>query len=330
MNIFGLGRVFAIKYAADSSLRDVARDIKLMANSYALDTSKKGIVHQLATMGDSFCKHLIEDMTSLVNEIDVLIEQPTQDSLLLIFADIINEIIENKDRVVSSIKHAFKLNTEADRNYANMLAHKFDDRVTRIAEGLKRRIPTIKRYCSPEFIEITKDVLAEGVHAHRMDLSKMKLFIFSHSAEAQKYGLTSLDVLQKLLEYPSMREKLTTVINAIDRGHFPKDGPAILEEAQLIARRMSMMQPNATLEMPEEAFQDAIKILTDPGEFASHVGLDAKKRLELERNVESGGLDGSGETEGVMSEEELEKAIKQRDKQGRSLLLDQLLRIKHT
>jgi hypothetical protein len=246
--------------------------------------------------------------------------------LLLIFADIVNEIIENKDRVVNSVKHAFKLNTEADRSYANMLAHKFDDRVTRIAEGLKRRIPTIKRYCSPEFIEITKDVLSEGVHAHRMNLSKMKLFIFSKSAMAEKYGITSLDVLQKLLDYPPMREKLTTVINAIDRGHTPKDGPAVLEEAREIAMRIGIMQPNATLEMPEHDFRDAINILTDPGEAAAHVGVDAKKRLELERDVETGALDGSGETEGVMSDEELEQAIKQRDKRGRNFLLDQLLR----
>ena len=51
---------------------------------------------------------------------------------------------------------------------------------------------------------------------------------------AQHYKLDNIDVMQQVLSYPETREKVTTLVNAIDRCHIPADGPEVMAEAQAI------------------------------------------------------------------------------------------------
>ncbi len=72
---------------------------------------------------------------------------------------------------------------------------------------------------------------------------------------AQFYKLDNIDVMQKILQYPETREKLTTLINAIDRGHIPADGPEVMAEARAIKSWLdSKEQTNlpALEQMPEK------------------------------------------------------------------------------
>jgi hypothetical protein len=354
MRIENIGRILAIKYAQQlpsnidkqGVLEDIARDVKGALQSYVFDTtSKNPIIQYLDRRGyggtiDLFVKYLISESLTLYTKIDELIKEPVQDRLLMIMMNIKNDILQGKKAVVEALKHSLKLNNESSRNEANRLASKFDITVTNLADNLTRKGRIVYKYCSPEFQEIAADIIKAKVESQRMPLTKMQLFIFAHTPVAEKYGLTSIEILQRLLEDPEMREKLTTVINAVHRGHnFPKNGPEILEEAQAIAKRMQMQQPNKTLELPEGDFREALNVFVDPAERASHVGVDAKKRLEEERAIESGGPEGSGETE-TMSPEELEQKIQERDElarknqeqlnkpnKERSFLLDQLLRM---
>ena len=85
-----------------------------------------------------------------------------------------------------------------------------------------------------------KETPLEGgaVSQVRKPLSKEKLRMFMLTPAAQAYGLDNLDVMTGVLEDPELREMLTTVINAVDRGHVPKDGSDIALIAKDIKKRI--------------------------------------------------------------------------------------------
>jgi hypothetical protein len=68
----------------------------------------------------------------------------------------------------------------------------------------------------------------------RKPLPRQKLWMFMHSRAAQTYGLDNMYVVEQVLFYPETKEMLTTLINAIDRGHMPIDGPAMMAETAKI------------------------------------------------------------------------------------------------
>lgn len=86
----------------------------------------------------------------------------------------------------------------------------------------------------------------------RKPLSKEKLLMFSNTLAAQTYGFNSLEMLEKLLDEPGARDKLTTLINAIDRGHIPKDGPEIMSITKSIREYIDSLSTNKDIFEGEE------------------------------------------------------------------------------
>ena len=83
--------------------------------------------------------------------------------------------------------------------------------------------------------------------------------------------------MQRLLSFPEMRSKLTTLINAIDRGHIPVDGPEIMSEVQDLRKWLSDKETNTgafeqektpTPRSPEDWFETGTEpehqVLGDP------------------------------------------------------------------
>lgn len=284
----------------EAVLKDVAEKIKDIYRSRII-VSKDNILQFLANAGSLFAKNLINDMTYLAADVHKLIQQPFQDQLLLEMANCRRDILDNKEEMRQAVHHAVKVNRESDRNYREQLKSKLEQTLWRIERMLIEQGDIVKDFCTPEAAQLASDILSGQVSPKRRELNKEKLLMFSRTPMAAKYGFDHLDILQKLLEDPEMKIKLTTLINAVDRGHFPKDGEAILQEAQQIARQMPP-EVSPIHEMPEDEAQRIFRAKLDPSEHWSEEMHQRKKEL-AEENA----------NEPIDDPEKLEQQIQERD-----------------
>jgi hypothetical protein len=285
----------------EALLRDVAKKIKDIYTS-RIATTKDNILQFLVNADDLFSKHLIEDMTSLASNVDRLIQEPTQDNLLLEMANVRRDILDNKQGVREALHNSVKIRRESDKNYREQLKSKFEQTLWRIEQTLIEQGNIVKEFCTPEVVELTKNILSGKVEPRRKELSKQQLLTFSLTHPAKKYEVDSLEILEQLLKLPAIKGKLTTVINAINRGHNPKDGVAVLEEARRIAHKIRMSKPTSVHEMPEDEAQEAFRAKLDPGEHWSDEMTKKKKELAEEPEEFPG-----------MEPEKLEQEITNRD-----------------
>jgi hypothetical protein len=80
-------------------------------------------------------------------------------------------------------------------------------------------------------------ILGGAVDPKRKELSRQTLWFFIHGNYAAiKYGLDDEYVFNKLYDDLEVREKLTTLINAVSRGKIPKDGPEVMAAAKEIKK----------------------------------------------------------------------------------------------
>jgi len=290
----------------ESQLKDAAKKIEDCYKARVI-SKKYNTLRILEGFGDLFSKSLIEDMGSLVSSLDKLVKgtDKDRDLFLLEMANIKSDIINNRDRVKQEIMDSWEINRESDRNRLKQMVYTFLEALAYIERIFKEVTEIIEKYCSPAFVELTHKILSGKIEPVRKALNKDQILTFSRTFYAKKYGIDSLDILERLLRSPAIREKLTTVINAVNRGKIPKDGPAILEEAQKIAEQIGKETPNIVHEIPEEDAQEAFKAKLDPAEQWSHEMNEQKKYKAKENAEEFPGL----------NPEVLDKNVEKRDKE---------------
>lgn len=307
-----LASLFELKYdlmaeaiepsGKEKILNNVATKIKDIYHSRVI-TKKDNILQFLANVGDRFSQHLIEDMTYLATDIDHLIKQPNQDQLLLEIANLRRDIADNKEPIRQALHNAVKINKESDKNYREHLKSKFEQTLWRIEQMLMEQGKVVMDFCSPEAVQLTQEIISGKTTPQRKELSKDKLLSFSRTPIAEKYGFDNLEILQKLLEDPEMKNKLTTVINSVNRGHIPRDGEAVLAEAKYISQQMQNKMPSPINELSEEEAQQAFKSKMDPAEHWSEEMNQRKKELKEEDADKP-----------IDDPEKLEQQVKERDK----------------
>jgi hypothetical protein len=265
---------------------------------------KNNILRFLASLGERVSKHLIEDMADLAAEVDQLIQQPSQDQLLLQMANIRHDIAESKQSVRQAIHNSVDptlpfAQREKERKH---LKSKFEDVCFRLERMLIAQSDMVKQYVSPEAIQQVGNILSGKVSPKRKALPDKVFTDFALTSEAKKYGVDDLEVLAKIKDDPELKELLTTVINAIHRKQTPKDGNKLLQVATQIAANLPR-QPTPVFEMPEEQAQQALQIKMDPGEQWSDEMLKRKQELAQER-----------EEQPMEEPEKLEQQIQERDR----------------
>jgi hypothetical protein len=130
-----------------------------------------------------------------------------------------------------SIHNSVTVSKISDQNYRTQLKSGFETNLKNISFGLEKQARLLKSLLDKE-----TPMAGGSVEPQRKELSKEKLLMFMHTPAAQKYGLDNLDVMTQILQYPPLREKITTLINAIDRGHYPIDGSEVMAETQEIKK----------------------------------------------------------------------------------------------
>jgi len=230
-----------------SSLSDVMVPIKEnLISAYNLyvnsNTAKEPVLQIVADLGEPFSKNVIKKMESIIANIDVLAESPAL--LFNMINNLLGSIQEFKDdpekKIRNFIHDNIRVTKQSERNFRELIKSKFEMVLYRLSGVLEKQAKILRAFL-PKEVELKGGVITP----QRKQLSKEKLLSFSRTRAAKIYGLDSLDVLEKVLSYDDLREKLTTLINAIDRGHVPFDGIEIAAETQKIMEDFKNKQNNA-------------------------------------------------------------------------------------
>lgn len=250
MRIVRLADLFELKYHLKSeaaSISEVMDEIKKdLISSYNLyvnsGTAKDPVLQMVADAGEPFSGFLIREMEKTIAKIDLLAENPvTLFKQLNKMLGLIQEVKSDPEkRVRQFIHNSVRVNKESDRNYREQLKSKFETILYRLSTVLEKQCKRLTAF-------LPKEVPLEGgiVSPERKQLSKDKVLSFTRTRAAQMYGLTSLDVVEKVLSHEDLKQKLTTLINAIDRGHIPVDGPEIMQATKEIMESFKARETNA-------------------------------------------------------------------------------------
>lgn len=250
MRITRLAKFLEAKYYLKSeahSLSEVITDVKKALisayNTYVnSDTAKEPVLQMAASIGEPFSNHLIKQMEKTIANIDMLAESPA-----LLFKQVnnmlgmIQAVKDDPEKSVRNYLHdAIRATKQSEINYRERFKSKFEMSLYRLSSVLEAQAKLLSVF-------LPKDApLAGGVISpERKNLSKEKLLTFTRTTAAKLYGLDSLVVMEKVLQDDDLRQKLTTLINAIDRGHIPVDGPEIMQATKEIMEAFKAKQNNA-------------------------------------------------------------------------------------
>lgn len=225
MRLIRLAKILELKYGLQSnasSIQEVFNDIKRdIINSYNLyvdgNKAKEPILQLLSDNGEKSSKLIINTFEDTIANLDKYSPVQLFNRVNKILG-IINEVKINNS-VREFIHDLIKINKESDKKYREHVKSKFEMVITRLSSILEKQAKILNKF-------LPKNLPLQGgvVEPQRKELSKDKILRFMLTPEAVNYGLDNVETLEKVLFYPDLKEKFTTIVNAIDRGHSPVDG----------------------------------------------------------------------------------------------------------
>lgn len=230
-----LGQLFEKKYgivaeaASNQQVLDqVRKDLLLTYNLYVNPaTAKEPVLQMLANAGEPFSKTFI----SIFKEIIESLNQNSNTQLYTRLNNLMGMVhdAKQKEGVRKYIHDSIRATKESERNYRERLKSKFEMILHRVTSLLDKQLKALKQVL-PRGLEVEQE--GGRLEPQRAELSKEKLLMFMRTPAAQQYRLDDMDVMYQILSDPEMKNKLTTLVNAISRGHVPVDGPAVAAEAK--------------------------------------------------------------------------------------------------
>jgi len=302
MRIDRLAQLLELKYhlksAVAPSIQDVMRGIKSeILTTYKVYIDPKtaaksyNAIPFFAQQGEVNCQQILEDMTDMVAKIDKLAAQPAR------LFRAVNEILGSISELDAIIKEGRESPERLDRqSQLNQYRHevkKLEESLKRVSSMLVKQAKILQKFVPGQ------ELAGSVVVPRRKPLSKDKLLMFMKTPVAHSFGLDRMDMMTKLLEDHQLREKLTTVINAVDRGHLPVDGPEI---SATVADMVKTVERKMTNTPYFEAGEDAAREFGKPN-FVS-------PQLKKERLSEQA----DEELAGKQEEARLQSLIQDRDK----------------
>lgn len=233
MRIYRLAQLLEQKYLI-SEAGDPVREDKILSavtteliNNFKLyvdsqsPSNRNPVLGMMVNMGEPHVARIVDKINKLIsqtgNELDAheYMKYVTEIlSLILLMqgekADVNNFILEN-----------FRTSRHADRNYRDQVMRKLWANIS-IIYSVYQKIARTLKVLVPD-----ANVPSDKVEPQRGEISRDKYIDFMYGPAAQKYGLNNFGILTKVLEDPALKEKLTTLINSVDRGHVPLDGPEV-------------------------------------------------------------------------------------------------------
>jgi hypothetical protein len=253
-----------------ADIQDIVNDVKKnIIGAYNLyvnsDKAKEPVLQMLANAGEPFSKSLLFEFEKMVGNIDALAAEPAK--LFREINRILGALSENKSdpekKVRNFIHNSIRVTKESEKNYRERLKSKFEMIVHRISSILEKQASILRA-----FLPEATPLAGGAVSPQRQELSKEKLLMFMRTPAAQNYGLDNMDIMSQVLSYPESKHQLITLINAIDRGHVPADGPMVAQTCAEIRRWLDDKQKTnlPSLEQSSEKQPPAVSLFEEEPE----------------------------------------------------------------
>jgi hypothetical protein len=283
-----LGKLLGLKYglvanAASSAqiLSQVKKDLLLTYRLYVNpETAKEPVLQMLANAGEPFSKLLVSTFKIIVEDID----SNSNTQLFTRVNNLMGMIHDAKqvEDVRKFIHNSVRATKESERNYREHLKSKFEMILHRITSLLDKQLKLLQQVL-PRGIETRQEV--GPLEPQRKELSKEQLLMFMRTPAAQQYRLDDMDVMYQLLSDPAMKSRVTTLVNAVSRGHVPVDGPAVLAEAKAMRDWIDQREKTnfSALENSPEKQPANPNLFEEEGEAWDHKMAHKYNDLTLER-----------------------------------------------
>ncbi len=268
MRILRLAQLFEYKHGLGSVVKTAAspKEVFERAKDEILNNYQQWVMGKyralklLAEHGEPHARELYTTYNDLVANIDVYSPVQVFNRVNKILG-MISAMKADPKVYRDSIHNTVEIKKESDKNYREQLKGGFETNIFRISSVLEKVAKVLRAF-------VPGAELAGGAVApQRKALSKEKLLMFMRTPAAQRYGFDSFEVLEQLLQYPESKERLTTLINAIDRGHFPADGPEVMAETAAIKRWLETKKTNLpALEQGEKPVSPVLPLFEEEDE----------------------------------------------------------------
>ena len=243
MRIVRLALLMESKYkiaGVPDILNEVKRDLISMYNLYVNSaTAKEPYLQMIADAGEIFSKTLIQNIEKVIANIDELAASPMYlFKMLNSILEMINVAKEDPEKKVRNFIHdSIKVKRQSDRNYQELVKSKFERNLYNISIILENNLKTLRAFMPDDYdFKVNKP--------ERKALSKDKLLMFSRTPIAKAHGLDNLDILEKILFHNDLRDRVTTLVNSMDRGNKPND-EEIKKETRSILEAFTNRETNA-------------------------------------------------------------------------------------
>jgi hypothetical protein len=243
MRLVRLGRIFELKYgmrseaaiplSEDRIVMEVKRDVLDAYRNYFSRSAKDSMFQFAADTGEPMSVELTYKMDKLVKDIDKM----TPDKLIKILNDLIGIMYKMKTDPTKSVRQAIAdalpAGTVSQRNARDRALVKFE-------RSLYNAFPALQKAAVKLQVLVPDEAVHGGeIERQRGEITKQQLIDFVLSSSPFKsYGLTSLDIVEQFLSDSELKHKLTTLINAIKRGHAPVDGSEVHTLAKQIKKKL--------------------------------------------------------------------------------------------
>jgi hypothetical protein len=284
-------------------MASVREDLKNAYEKYVNSKNPK-VEPVLQMLADNKEKFAV-DTVNMMKKLNVLADKAEPTVLFQHINKILEYITKEKASARVRIHDSIKVSKQSDKQYRQHVLSKLEMVLSNITSILTKKARVLQAF-------MPKDALLKGgpTEPVRKELSQEKLLMFMRTPAAQQYGLDNMEVLGRLLQYNDLRQKITTLINAIDRGHMPRDGAEVMAEAADIKRLLDLKAATneSFFEAGEDEAQEATRQLTDPAEQWSQ---------QMQQKKEERGIEQQEEAESEQAQQRIAPQVQQRDEEAK-------------
>lgn len=216
---------------------EVRRDILDAYRNYFSRTARDSMFQYAADLGEASSSELVYKMDKIVKDIDKLSPDKLMHGLNEVLAIMYRMKTDPARSVRQTIHDSVPSATEAQRNTRERLLVKYERSISKAFPALQKAAIKL------QVMVPTVPVHGGSISREHGELSKQQLLNFIIATPAfQQYGVTSFEVMEQVLDDPDIRQRLTTLINAVKRGLVPVDGSQVADFARQVKHRLEQAQ----------------------------------------------------------------------------------------
>jgi len=203
----------------------------------APNASTGGWIDQMAVRGEPVSKKITRLFAELVSKLDDLTMEEINKMLSTIQKLVVGIETDESRKVYNAVWDSYIIKVRPrDVNTRAYEFRKFQGQLARLSSIIGKILDSLSR------ITLIENNAGKAFDPKRQQLGAKEYLKFSKTDAAEKLGLNDLDMLERIIQYPDLQYKLDTIINALNRGHNPRDWEEFKEGAGLIISAYKLLE----------------------------------------------------------------------------------------